>query len=399
VIEVSPAYETAVKAKHYLWCTPLEGYSAAEYYCLPQESSRQSVEILKVFPSYASTERDKYGNLVLHAPHCSNPFVGSESTVKCWLEVAEVREPPVEPLAARDSNEEERPFLQKSPLIECENSEILSLSGTITERVANCFEAAVNIVSWVFSNVRFQSTELESFPSAKWILEHRIGTCGDLSRLAVAMMRSYGLPARIVVGTLASPMGMTSHGWGEFYLSGIGWVPFEPTLGYVGWIDANHTKVAAIPDETYMKSWFKASAVCTSRQVEPPRLVELKGACLQSNSTGQHQLRLELENRTNHYLSTRVIITKDKAVFRDGKMEAFYDDILYLPPEFNKDICLNIGTASTYRTALIINLFLGAYYKLELREGEAMLNEIPKQKYACSRSYESKNRPPWIDDF
>ncbi len=63
---------------------------------------------------------------------------------------------------------------------------------------------------------------------------------------AVMMMRSYGIPARYVEGYLASKdaaenlkdgqsLVLTSsdaHVWTEFYLDGIGWIPFDPTPGY-----------------------------------------------------------------------------------------------------------------------------------------------------------------------
>ena len=65
---------------------------------------------------------------------------------------------------------------------------------------------------------------------------------------AVMMMRSYGIPARYAEGYLA-PSKQTSmladgqtlvltqlnaHAWAEFYLDGVGWIPFDPTPGYQG---------------------------------------------------------------------------------------------------------------------------------------------------------------------
>jgi hypothetical protein len=43
-----------------------------------------------------------------------------------------------------------------------------------------------------------------------------------------------------------------------------------------------------------------------------------------------------------------------------------HDELLYLPPRATKDISLDISTANV-EVIIIINLFLGAYYKLELQ--------------------------------
>lgn len=63
--------------------------------------------------------------------------------------------------------------------------------------------------------------------------------CGGMSNLFVATMRANRIPARLLVGRLAKPRKADSkstdpeydqpHARAEFYLTGVGWVPVDPT--------------------------------------------------------------------------------------------------------------------------------------------------------------------------
>ena len=66
-----------------------------------------------------------------------------------------------------------------------------------------------------------------------------------MALLLIEAMRQLGFGARIVSGYLAardggagSPIGSTgagsTHAWGEIYLPGAGWIPFDPANGTMG---------------------------------------------------------------------------------------------------------------------------------------------------------------------
>jgi transglutaminase-like putative cysteine protease len=69
------------------------------------------------------------------------------------------------------------------------------------------------------------------------------GVCQDFAHLLIAIARMRGIPARYVSGYLvprrtAEPGasveevigGQASHAWAETYVSGLGWIPLDPTL-------------------------------------------------------------------------------------------------------------------------------------------------------------------------
>lgn len=70
------------------------------------------------------------------------------------------------------------------------------------------------------------------------VLAHRRGVCQDFAHLAIACLRSYGIPARYISGyveTLPEPgrqrlIGAdASHAWFAVYIPGTGWLEFDPT--------------------------------------------------------------------------------------------------------------------------------------------------------------------------
>ena len=80
----------------------------------------------------------------------------------------------------------------------------------------------------------------------QFLFETKRGYCDNFSTSMVVMLRSLGIPARWVKGYTSGRLmeekdgkniyeitNNDAHSWVEVYFSGIGWVPFEPTQGFV----------------------------------------------------------------------------------------------------------------------------------------------------------------------
>ncbi len=89
-----------------------------------------------------------------------------------------------------------------------------------------------------------------------FVLEKREGFCTYFATAFVLLARSQGIPARYVQGYSKSVrdrkafrvMSNDAHAWGEAYIEGVGWIPFEPTPGYKKdalWETADETSVSA----------------------------------------------------------------------------------------------------------------------------------------------------------
>jgi transglutaminase-like putative cysteine protease len=74
------------------------------------------------------------------------------------------------------------------------------------------------------------------------VIHQRKGVCQDFAHMAIACIRSVGLPARYVSGYIEtlSPPGIeklagvdASHAWFSTYIPGAGWIDFDPTNGII----------------------------------------------------------------------------------------------------------------------------------------------------------------------
>ena len=106
----------------------------------------------------------------------------------------------------------------------------------------------------VSTAIRYQSREDEGAQSPIETLERSSGSCRDFAILFVEAARSLGFGARLVSGYLFNPdqmlLGSTdagsTHAWGEVFVSGAGWISFDPTNRSVG--GANLIPVAVARD-------------------------------------------------------------------------------------------------------------------------------------------------------
>ncbi|MCH7323991.1 transglutaminase domain-containing protein [Solibacillus sp. MA9] len=95
----------------------------------------------------------------------------------------------------------------------------------------------------------------------QFLFETMLGYCDNFSTSMVVMLRSVGIQARWVKGfasgeRVASSDGMTTyrvtnndaHSWVEAYIDGIGWMPFEPTIGFSNPMNIDYD-IEIAPDE------------------------------------------------------------------------------------------------------------------------------------------------------
>jgi transglutaminase-like putative cysteine protease len=81
------------------------------------------------------------------------------------------------------------------------------------------------------------------------VLRQGKGVCQDFAHLMIAVLRSYGVPARYVSGYIHRPgRDSQSHAWCEAWLPGAGWVGIDPTNDRP--VDELHVKVAVGRDFT-----------------------------------------------------------------------------------------------------------------------------------------------------
>ena len=93
-------------------------------------------------------------------------------------------------------------------------------------------------MSRIHADFRYDKTVSDASTPVDRVFEMRAGVCQDLAHVAIAMMRSLGLPARYVSGYLMTrpPPGKArligadaSHAWFSVWAPPFGWVDLDPT--------------------------------------------------------------------------------------------------------------------------------------------------------------------------
>lgn len=126
---------------------------------------------------------------------------------------------------------------------------ITRLAKKVTAGAANPFDAAVDLQDY-FRDGEFSYSEdtpvREGYDGSgldmvETFLQRKSGYCVHFASAMAVMARTLGIPSRMAVGFLpGTQLGsgdtwtVTSndlHTWPELYFQGLGWIPFEPTVG------------------------------------------------------------------------------------------------------------------------------------------------------------------------
>lgn len=122
------------------------------------------------------------------------------------------------------------------------------VGGATTDTLALLKDLNAGVSAWV----SYQSRDEQGTQSPIQTLDRGWGSCRDFAVLFVEAARSLGFGARLVSGYLFNPDRMlagsadagSTHAWGEVFVSGAGWISFDPTNRSVG--GANLVPVAVV---------------------------------------------------------------------------------------------------------------------------------------------------------
>jgi transglutaminase-like putative cysteine protease len=99
-------------------------------------------------------------------------------------------------------------------------------------------EATKDLMHRIYFDFKFQSGFTTIATPLSVVMKERKGVCQDFAHLAIACIRSMGLPARYVSGYIETipPAGVeklvgvdASHAWFAVFIPHVGWLDFDPT--------------------------------------------------------------------------------------------------------------------------------------------------------------------------
>jgi transglutaminase-like putative cysteine protease len=144
-------------------------------------------------------------------------------------------------LALKISNSELldiKQFILESILIANITPEIKAYAQVSFKPNRSVFEAAFELMQRIYTDFEFNTKVTNVATPIHDVIKEKKGVCQDFAQIAIACVRSVGLPARYVSGYIETlpPPGKVkligtdaSHAWFSVYIPNFGWVDFDPT--------------------------------------------------------------------------------------------------------------------------------------------------------------------------
>ena len=140
--------------------------------------------------------------------------------------------------SANPANFEAQQFILDSILIRNSKLNIKEYALVSFKPKGSVFEAANELMQRIFTDFDFVSGFTNVSTPLDVVMEEKKGVCQDFAQIAIACIRSIGLPARYISGYIETlpPPGKpklvgadASHAWFAVFIPGFGWVDFDPT--------------------------------------------------------------------------------------------------------------------------------------------------------------------------
>lgn len=143
-----------------------------------------------------------------------------------------------------------------------ESSTVLAKAQQITQSAVSTDSKIEAVSNWVSNNVWYNFTELNDnlieWKQATQTIQDGNGVCQDEAAASAALLRSLGIPTRVVDGEAYDPesgQDLGGHAWDEAW-DGTAWITFDPTWDQV-YYQSDYTAAPV----TITDDWFASNPV------------------------------------------------------------------------------------------------------------------------------------------
>lgn len=139
-----------------------------------------------------------------------------------------------------DVQTEWKRYLEDELYVSVSHPSIQELSVALTKDAQGPYEKAQKIFDYVNTNMSYDDNPAFARKGSVSALYNLKGICTEFASLMVALLRASGIPSRLVGGYLLGDESLNqektqvygldmAHAWVEFYITGFGWLPADPT--------------------------------------------------------------------------------------------------------------------------------------------------------------------------
>ncbi len=219
------------------------------------------------------------------------------------------------------------------------NSDIEAQARAIIQGEDDLYRVVYLLADWTRIHVDYSLDTLtaEAVEKSSWVLKNRRGVCDELTNLFISFLRSLGIPARFVSGSVYTNLNgqFGNHGWAEVHFPGIGWVPFDVTYGQYGWVDPTHVVLktdvdSGTPGVFYSWSTDKKVQVHlgkitidpqfqnTGEKISNPLALSVQPLKSRVGFGSFVPLEVRVKNLQSHYVATTVALTKAPGILGEN---------------------------------------------------------------------------------
>ncbi|MDO8426772.1 MAG: transglutaminase family protein [Deltaproteobacteria bacterium] len=226
-------------------------------------------------PDSVKIEKDRFGNsftAVTWLDLTEDAKVRETYKALIGIDLKGVKSVAPFPLDLKEIPESERRFLPETPLVQFESPEVRPIAHSLSKGLTSEQEVVMSVLNWVVDNIKYK-TPVEDY-SALWTLKTGQGNCQNFSHLSIALLRSLGIPARIVGGVslgkswkvplkdgaLLQSIGQGGHAWLEVWYPDLGWVPYDAQQSHL-FVGPRHIKQTVGLDSMDINDSWRASPV------------------------------------------------------------------------------------------------------------------------------------------
>jgi len=307
------------------------------------------------------------------------------------------------------------------------NQDIKNQAAKIAYGEDDLFLISAKIAKWIQEDITYDLKTALQNPNQKSsdVFKSKFGVCREITNLYVSMIRSLGIPARVITGYsytnsdelvkyLNSNWG--GHAWAEV-LIGDKWIPFDLTYNQYGYVDATHlifekSKLSTSTNLRINASGYGFSIVPNSLKMNNKFEVinkikntqeESKFNQYQINLSGPNQLgfgsygyiKVDIKNNIDEYrvLFLNFVKTKDTELLDSNKK------MIILKPNQKKTIYFhyklpeNLDNNYIYTYPFSIqNEFIKKDFNITLKEEYPKIKEIGLPKNTEEKKSYSNNK-------